>query len=383
MHADVAQIIHGNNRPRFQLTLHASVHLIGARGLIIGRVQRYAGYRRARCQSVGYISAVGLSARLRRGLLELLLQCNDLGYDIPDGLAAKRQGVHHSAVRKIECAARTNILRQVEKTGGQTTRPIKQHVVEDCIFIVDARAGANRGFSIFPGIPGKTQSSAHIVVGLVYAAAKSWANLIQQVAGAADRRRIGAGNGPEIRVGATRVAVVAHAIDEGKVRLHLPRVTQIGLKTRIILSAAVLAKVVDFRKTALPVTQADAAYGVVQGIRSPAGERTACGGRLRVRSKGGANRRINPVKAREAPAKNAVIAHTVTEDMAAKHFRTVVLELFVRLIGFLRSQDIRARAEHFARSGATGAAVADVHHHAGRHVDDVRAGDGVGDAVAE
>src|SRR5262249_42889857 len=143
--------------------------------------------------------------------------------------------------------------------------------------------------------------------------------------------------------------------DQGEVRLHLPRVAHIDLKTRIKLSPAVLAKLVDLRETALPVTQADAAYGVVEGIRSAAGERTACGGRLRVRSKGGATGRINPVKAREAPAKNAVKTRTVTEDMAAKHFRTVVLELLVRLIGFLRSQDIRARAEHFAGRSATGA----------------------------
>src|SRR5215467_1934028 len=143
MHADVAQIVHRNNRPRFQLTLQANVHLVGAWGLIIRRVQRYAGYRRARGQSVGYISAGGLSARLRRRLLELLLQCNYLGYDVSDGLATKRQGVNDRAVGKIQFAARTNILRQVEKAGGQAARPIKQNVVEYGVLVVDARAGAN------------------------------------------------------------------------------------------------------------------------------------------------------------------------------------------------------------------------------------------------
>src|SRR5439155_1467253 len=122
---------------------------------------------------------------------------------------------------------------------------------------------------LFPWIPSKSECASNISIRLRNAAAETWSHLIQQIAAAARESRSGdrgAGNRSQIRVRASGVAVVADAIDEGKIRLHLPVVPDINLEARVELPSAILAELRDFRKTTLPVAQADARYRIIQGI---------------------------------------------------------------------------------------------------------------------
>ena len=101
VNAYVAQVIHRKYCSVFELALDTKVHLVGTGRLVVRRIERYSSHRCTGGEGVGHISAVGLRSSLRRRLLELLLQCNDLIDDISDRLGAQRRRVHRRTVWEI------------------------------------------------------------------------------------------------------------------------------------------------------------------------------------------------------------------------------------------------------------------------------------------
>ena len=88
VNAYVAQVVHRDDRAVLQLMLKPSVHLVGSGRLVVRRIERYSSHGGAGGEGVAHISAIRLRASLRRRLLELFLQGNDLIDDISDRLGA-------------------------------------------------------------------------------------------------------------------------------------------------------------------------------------------------------------------------------------------------------------------------------------------------------
>jgi len=71
-------------------------------------------------------------------------------------------------------------LRYEKQALCEAAGAIKQHVVEERVFVGQAKASANDGFVIFLGIPGDADLRSEIFVGLLDAAAETGAELINQ-----------------------------------------------------------------------------------------------------------------------------------------------------------------------------------------------------------
>ncbi len=72
-----------------------------------------------------------------------------------------------------------------EQTLGQLGGAVKQSVVEDGVFVVDAGARPDDGFALLGGIPGKADLRSELGVGLIDWVAQSRSELIQQRSAAA------------------------------------------------------------------------------------------------------------------------------------------------------------------------------------------------------
>src|SRR5438477_789431 len=259
--ADVAKVVDGQDGARMQFTLDADVHLIRTRSLIVGRIQGGTGNVGTGRQSVGEKGAVGLRASGSGGGLERCLQRRDIGSYTADGLAADLggdvfaiDGSERGAIGKSHTAGRAGTGGGVEKTGWQTAGTIKQDVIEDAVFIVNASACADHGLAAAGGIPGNADGAAEVVVGLVDFFAEAGANFVEQ------------GNSGQVTIGTTGVAVVADAIGKGKVRLNLPAVTEVSLNAGIELTATVLTELFDLGEATFAVAESDAGDRIVQRI---------------------------------------------------------------------------------------------------------------------
>src|SRR2546423_410570 len=383
MHADVPKIVHRHNGARLQLVLNTYIHLIGTWRLVVGRIERHAGHIRSRRQSITDKATVCLCPSLSRRLLELLLKSDHLRYDIANGLTAESGSIHNTSIRQVQLTTGANVLSQVEEAARQSPRAIEQHVVEHRIFVVDARPRADRGFSMIPRVPGEPYSPAHVSVWLVNRSSKSWAHLIEQVSAASESWSSAAGHGSQVGIGTTRVAIVANAIQQGKVRLHFPVIASIDLEARIELASAVLSKLLDFRKAPLSIAQSNACHRIIQWIRGTARKGPPGGSGFGTGSECAANCRIDSIEAGEASSQDSIEANTIAKNVRAIGLAAVVFDLFVGLVGLLRSENICAGADQCGAIGATRTAIADVDHCSGRDISDTGSGHRIADAIAE
>ena len=251
---------------------------------------------------------------------------------------------------------------------------VKQHVIEQRVFVREAEAGANHGLVILLGIPSDAHLRSKILVGLLDAAAQTCAELVDEVAGACEQSGRRTGDGSKVAIGATGIANVAQADRQREVGFHFPGVAHIELNASVRGFAAGETEAWTLGEEALSVSDRKRGDRVIQRIGG-----IGTGRQIEVRADDG--------RAADEGGKNAVLdaidTRAEAQRVLAESFGAVVFGLLVALEGFLRCQKTGSGTKRVGASGKAVGVAADLDGDAGRGIKDTAAKDGVVDAVAE
>ena len=149
----------------------------------------------------------------------------------------------------------------------QAGRPVKQHVVEYGVLVIETATHADDRLPAAAWIPGDPELGSEVGVGLVHSSAQAGAPLIEQVAGAGeteggiDRR---AGDGRNVGVRASGIADVAETEVEAEIGTGLPAVTHVKGKSGVVLAAGRQVELRNLSEESLSVARQHGLHRVIQ-----------------------------------------------------------------------------------------------------------------------